>query len=182
MSNLSTDDQFLYSFKSQTEERWSKTKFNPKIYGFQFLRGTKWNPGLTDTQIAEYERVLGTRFPDDFRRFLRVMNGTDLPTVNIYGYSGEPHRTSIGVYSYPRDLEIVKSRLDDIRGIRNEIAQVLSEQSFVLEIETGLVPIYVHRYIVCTSDPTQSTVLSIYGTDAIIYGETLREYLEKEFL
>lgn len=44
-------------------------------------------------------------------------------------------------------------------------------------------PIYIHRYVVCTSDPGNSVVLSIKdGSDAIVYGNSLREYLEREFL
>jgi len=47
-----------------------------------------------------------------------------------------------------------------------------------------LVPIYGHRYIVCTSNLNSSIVLSIVliDTDAIVYGNSLREYLHKEFL
>jgi len=44
--------------------------------------------------------------------------------------------------------------------------------------------VYIHRYLVCTIDLNSSVVLSIVvnATDAIVYGNTLREYLEKEFL
>ncbi len=182
MKKSSIDDQFLAEFKHQTENHWSKASINLVVYGFQFQRGTRWNSGLTDIQIAEYEQVLKARFPDDFRRMLRAMNGTDIPTLNIYGLSGEPHRTSNGVYTYPRDLKIIKSLIEDVCKVRDEIEQVLAEQGYELETKAALVPIYAHRYIVCGSDLGQSTVLSIHGIDAIVYGETLRVYLEREFL
>jgi cell wall assembly regulator SMI1 len=90
---------FLLKFNRTTELSWSEQSINPAIYGFQFQRGTHWNPGLSNAEIAEYESVLGVQFPRDFRALLQVMNGTDIPTLNVYGYCGEPHRTSVGVYS-----------------------------------------------------------------------------------
>jgi hypothetical protein len=175
---------FLIEFKRTTEARWSEISFNPSVYGFQFQRGTCWNAGLPDEKIAEYESVLRVRFPNDFKAFLREMNGTDLATVNIYGSCGQPPRQSVGIYSYPRDIDIVKQRIEDIRVSRNEIAIDLAGQGFELLTEANLVPIYSHRYVVCTSNLDSSPVLSIVvkDTDAIVYGSSLREYLEKEFL
>jgi hypothetical protein len=178
------DHNFLASFKSATEERWSQRSINPTISGFQFQAGTRWYPGLCDDKIAEYETVLGVRFPHDFRVFLGAMNGTDLPTLNVYASCGEQPRESVGVYSYPTDLGIVKLRMEDARESRDEITADLREQGFDLPPEADLVPIYLHRYVVCTSDLNRSVVLSIvvHSTDAIVYGNSLQEYLEREFL
>ena len=175
---------FLTEFKKATEQKWSQQSVNPTLSGFQFQRGTRWNPGLSDDKIAEYENILGVRFPVDFRAFLRVLNGTDIPNLNVYANCGEPHRTSVGVYSYPRDLEIVKQRIEDVRESRDEIAADLTEQGFDLSTEAGLVPIYSHRYVVCTPDLDRSVVLSIivHSVDTIVYGNSLQEYLEREFL
>jgi hypothetical protein len=50
-------------------------------------------------------------------------------------------------------------------------------------MKAGLMPLYLHRYAVCTSDLSRSIVLSIVSaSDAIVYGNSLREHLEKEFL
>jgi hypothetical protein len=175
---------FLAEFKRATEEKWSQKSIDPTTYGFQFQRGTLWNPGLSDDNVAEYENDLGVRFPHDFRLFLRSMNGTDLTTLNIYTQCGEPPRTSVGVYSYPRDLGIVKQRIEDIRESRDEIHADLTKQGFELSAEAHLVPIYGHRYLVCTADLNRSVVLSVvvHSADAIVYGNSLREYLEREFL
>jgi hypothetical protein len=175
---------FLLEFKKTTELNWSQQSINPAGYGFQFQRGTRWNLGLSNAEIAGYENVLGVQFPLDFRAFLQVMNGTDIPTLNVYGYCGEPHRTSVGVYSYPRDLKTVEQRIEDVRESRNEIAADLREQGFDLSAQAGLVPIIGHRYVVCTSNLNCSVVLSIvvHDVDAIVYGNSLQEYLEREFL
>jgi hypothetical protein len=175
---------FLDDFKRATEAKWDIQSINPTVYGFQFQPGTRWNLGLSDNAIAEYQDTLGVQFPRDFKTFLRAMNGTNLPTLNIYGNSGEPPRRSAGVYSYPKDIEIVRQRIEDVRKSRDEITANLAEQGFELPAETGLVPIFSHRYVVCTSNPESSAVLSIVvnGTDAIVYGNSLKEYLESEFL
>lgn len=178
----SLDDKFLIEFKRQTEARWQHTNINPGIYGFQFQRGTRWNEGLADSEIEAYEAALGVQFPNDFKRMLHVTNGTDLPTVNVYGSSGVPQSEFVGVYSYPRDLLIVQEMRQDIGKDRGEIAAVLLDQGFELERSANLVPIFSHRYLVCGSDPDKSVVLSIVGTDAIVYEDSLRTYLQKEFL
>jgi hypothetical protein len=179
---LSSD--FLAEFKRASEKIWSQRSINSAVYGFQFQRGTRWNPGLSDREVMEYEDALAVRFPADFRAFLQAMNGTDIPTLNVYANCGEPHRTSVGVYSYPRDLEIVKQRIEDVRQSRNEITTDLGSQGYDLPSHAALVPIFGHRYVVCTPDPDQSVVLSIvvHGTDAIVYGTSLQEYLERDFL
>jgi hypothetical protein len=175
---------FLKELKRATEAKWHEKSIDTTLYGFQFQRGTRWNEGLSDEMVTEYERVLRVRFPHDFRSLLRGMNGTDLATLNVYGSCGEPPRESVGVYSYPRDIERVKTRIEDIRASRAEITSDLAEQGFELPAEANLVPVYVHRYVVCTSIINSSVVLSVVvnAADAIVYGNSLREYLEKEFL
>jgi hypothetical protein len=173
--------EFLAEFRFQTEQLWSRATIDSKIYGFQFQRGTRWIPGLADVQIAEYELAVDAKFPDDFRKMLGAMNGTDMSTLNVYGGKNTP-TNSVGVYSYPRDLQHVRERISNLVGNRNEIAAGLLEQGFALHPEARLVPIFLHRYIVCDSDPQSSSVLSIHGTDAIVYGRSLRDYLVKEFL
>ncbi len=178
---LSND--FLLSFKRETEERWSKTLIDPTIYGFQFQAGTRWNPGLSERQVAAYEMEIGIQFPLDFKRFLRAMNGTDLSTLNIYGGSGEPARGRIGVYAYPRDLETVQQCVFEVTAERDTLAATLADQGFTLSPTAGLMPIYAHRCVVCEKDGDDCAVLSVWDPeDAIVYGYTLQEYLEREFL
>jgi hypothetical protein len=173
---------FLAEFKRATEAKWTKCSINPTLYGFQFQSGTRWNPGLSEEEIEQYESTLSVQFPHDFKAFLRAMNGTDLPTLNVYGYCGEPTRESVGAYSYPRDLELVQRLMNDVRD-RQTLTTTMAEEGFNLPLSANLVPIYGHRYIVCTSDPDSSAVLSIDGNDdAIVYGTSLRAYLEREFL
>ncbi len=113
---------------------------------------------------------------------LGVMNGTDLPTINVYGSSGEPARERPGVYAYPRDLALVESMMAEVEPDRAGIAEVLLEQGFQLKPDAALVPVYSHRSLVCGADLMDGPVLSIVGTDAIVYAGSLIEYLQTEFL
>jgi hypothetical protein len=74
--------------------------------------------------------------------------------------------------------------MNQIRRERDEIASDLAGQDFELPNEASLVPIYAHRYLVCAPNLDTSAVLSIVvqSVDAIVYGNSLREFLEREFL
>jgi len=175
--------EFLAEFKRATEAKWRERPINPHISGFQFQPGTRWNLGLSDDKIAEFEGLLGTQFPHDFRVLLRAMNGTDLPTLNVYADCGEPARQWVGVYSYPRDLEIVRRLIEDVSKDRKGLTDTMAQEGFALQPTAALVPVYGHRYLVCTPCRDSSVVLSVDGSDdAIVYGNSLKEYLEREFL
>jgi len=178
------DKHFLAEFKRLTEFKWATQSIDPNIAGFQFQRGTRWLPGLSEEQIATYEAVVGSQFPHDLKAFLHEMNGTDLPTVNIYASCGAPHQQSVGVYSYPRDIDLVRDRIHLVLEHRAAVASDLASQGFHLGENANLVPIYGHRYVVSTPDPSSSVVLSVVvnEVDAIVYGDSLQEYLVKEFL
>jgi len=175
--------EFLSEFKRETEKRWCEKSLEPQINGFQLQTGTRWLPGLSDEQIHSYEDEVRIHFPSDFAAFLRMMNGTDLPTLNIYGSSGEPTREWVGVYSYPRDLETVRRRISEATEDRDTLTSTLAEQGFDLPSTAKLMPIYAHRCVVCDEAKESCIVLSVWDSeDAIVYGYTLQEYLEREFL
>ncbi len=180
------DDDFLAFFKRETEAYWKDIEINPCVYGYQFQSGTRWNAGLNTSEIEAYENALGTRFPNDFKKLLSFINGTDLPMIFAYDLEDEPRLTNsateVGIYSYPRDLQLVQRLMQQLEPDRADIAEVLSDEDFQLEPSDVLVPIYGHRFIVCGSDPNASVVVSIVGIDAIIYSDSLRNYVRSEFL
>ena len=99
------DANFFAEFKTKTEDRWAAEDVtNPAVYGFQFQQGTRWNPGLSPDEINQFEDAVAAQFPSDFRTMLQYMNGTDLPSLNVYGDSGEPHKTAFTLDAFPRDL------------------------------------------------------------------------------
>lgn len=181
--HVTIGSDYLAELKDATERIWSSSTQDPGVYGFPFPRGTRWMPGLSEQEILAYEDVLGTKFPLDFRTFLRAMNGTDVPTLNVSG-GGVAPRQSAGVYSYPRDVEVVKQLIGIVQENREGIALDLASQGFHLPAPATLVPICGHRYVVCTRKLNTSVVLSIVvqDVDAIVYADSLREYLQKDFM
>jgi hypothetical protein len=171
--------EFIENFLRTVEAKWRSHQLKEKDhYGFQFQHNTKWNPGLSSEQIDEYQHALNITFPDDFVFFLRHANGTDLPTLNNYGGSGNSLAYSKGVYSYPRDLEIVK---ENIQLIQENYSDIVDSLGLSIHHSPKFIPFFMHRYILSGKDLTQSPVYSILGIDAIFYEPSLREYLEREF-
>jgi len=169
-------------FKSQTEKHWKSREINSGIYGFQIQPKTRWRPGLSEAEIDGFQRDLRVEFSRPLKIVLRHINGTDTPNLNVYGNSGESHRTRVSAYSYPTDLDLAKELIAGVEGQRADIKATLLEEGFDLKDNVSLVPFYLHRFVVCSQSEEYSPVLSIMGTDAIVYAPTLRSYLEVEFL
>ncbi|HEY3930086.1 MAG TPA: hypothetical protein VGL89_17070 [Candidatus Koribacter sp.] len=117
------------------------------------------------------------------KTLLREMNGTDRETINIYGSSGTPSRTRVGVYAYPQDLAHVQERIAKVEAHRAAVVVDLARQGFNLGTNAKLFPFYGHRYVVCARD-VECCVLSIQiqDVDAIVFARSLAQYLEREFL
>jgi len=78
---------------------------------------------------------------------------------------------------------VVRQRTRDTHRNRKEIALHLANQGFDLSHQAGMMPIFSHGYVLCAPKPESSAVLSVVvdDTDAIVFADSLREYLEKEF-
>ncbi len=164
-------NEFFLWLKKRSEEYWESVEIKRNVFGFQIQRGTKWLHGLTSSDIAEYEREIGFSFSENYKIYLRHMNGTDTPTINVYGLCGEPYRYSPGYYSYPRDLEAVK---DKIKWIHEEfgVTPELIEEKQIPRI----MPLVSHRFLVvdrCAENP----ILSIQGRDSIFFASSLESFL-----
>jgi len=109
------------------------------------------------------------------------MNGTDTPTIDVRGNSGEVARFGLGFYAYPRDIELVLELMKSAGEDRAQLLATLAEEGIDLPDTARLVPIFAHRYVACIPGSETSMVLSIWDpSDAILYGRTLEKYLYKE--
>ena len=136
-------DKFFPWLKGASEGHWECVEINRSIYGFQLQRGTTWLPGLSSVEVTEYEKAMGFSFPEIYRLFLRCMNGTDMPAINVYGECGEPYRYASGYYSYPRDLAAV---MDTIKWIHDDFGLT---PDFIDENKIPrIMPIVSHRFLV----------------------------------
>ncbi len=102
------------------------------------------------------------------------MNGTDIPTLNIYARCGEPPRTAAGFYGYPQDLPKV---MDMIAWIYEECE--ITPAKIDTEGIPHIIPIIGHRFLVVDRYPT-NPVLSMYGNDIIPYAHNLMNFLVDE--
>ncbi len=127
-------DSFL-KFKSVSEEEWRNASIKGTTWGFQIQVQTRWNPGLTDETITQYEVAVGASVHSDFKTLLRCMNGTDIPAIDVRGSSGEPPRfapgftpmSSLHTFRYPEPpsslAEITRGschRLHQLTGLRKQ--------------------------------------------------------------
>jgi len=83
-----------------------------------------------------------------------------------------------------RGIWPIREYISDFQENRNEIASDLADQRFLLHPDASVMPIYGHRYVICSADPESSVVLSVVvrDVDAIVYANSLREYLKLDFL
>lgn len=180
---MTLNRDFLAKFKSASEERWRERSIRQDLIGLQFRPGTRWIRGLSDEEITRYESTVNAQFPLEFRVFLREMNGTDIPMIDVRGNEGKGSRFGPGFYSYPRDIERICQLIKLVEECRPELKETLLNEGYRLPDDATLIPIFGHRFVVCDQHVVGSVVLSIWdASDAIIYGKNIKEYLEREVL
>ena len=168
------------NFKKITEECFEDIEYE-ECCGFQIQTGTKWNKGLSDIEIKQLERKIGFEFPYEYLKMLSVMNGFDRENISIDPdevYENEFKRIC---YKYPEDFKNVKWLLDDIDENIKYINYELDSQGLNSKDVTGFIPLYLHRALVVFKDKELSPVISIYGNDVVIFGNSLIEYWKSEF-
>lgn len=161
---------FFPWLKEASETFWNDVEIKKGIFGFQIQKQTKWLEGLSEEEIQDYESEIGFAFPEIYKTYLRNMNGTDKPAINIYGNSKTVAYAS-EYYSFPRDLEIVK---DNIKWIYEEFA--VGEETVRRDKISHIIPIVGHRFLI-SDNCAENPVLSIYGRDSIIYAPNLQSFL-----
>jgi hypothetical protein len=167
----SDPEQFFIWFKATSEHYWTQAPINSNIYGFQIQAGTRWLPGLTESEIAGFEAELGFSFPSIYKLLLKHMNGTDKMAVNVYGESGQPYGYAPAYYSYPRDLDGIKQYIDWIYEEFKVTPEIVDQQDI-----PHIIPITGHRFLIvdrCETHP----ILSMYRRDTIIYAPSLQAFL-----
>lgn len=196
---------FLYWVKEQTESFWS---VDPKASGNRavcedWVYGAKWK-GLTDEQIQQVELKYNIRFTPEHREFLRILHAIDRPKKVTYEHYLDDDGNVL-VEEYPffynwleNDKEIkdklkwpFETILDDVKGANavwlkswgikpdaeEEVNKIVSDW---YARTPSLLPLTSHRFIVSDLNLVHRPVLSVWGSDIIVYGWNLRSYLLKE--
>lgn len=196
--------EFLYWVKETTEVFWSK---NPETSEDDFVcgdwaYGAKWI-GMTESEIEQTEKEFSLKFTQEHRQFLKILHAIDKKEVYTYedDETGEvTSQESPFFYNWITDKEEIKdtmywpykTMLSDVKGTNrvwlkswgnirpksDETKEKIFSEWF--QRIPKLIPIYAHRFVVSNHNNTQNPILSIRGSDTIVYGWNMRHYLLRE--
>lgn len=197
---------FLYWIKERTENFWSK---NPETSEEDFvcekwIHGAKWI-GLTEEEIDEVEKEYGIVFSFEHRAFLKILHSIDRKEILEYTETFEEdaeikYDERSFFYNWKEDKEEIKKAFNwpyktiykDIIGANkvwlkswgnvrpksdSDKEKIFSEW---LQKAPKLIPITSHRSVVSDLTSEEKPVLSIWGSDIIVYGWNMRHYLLNE--
>jgi hypothetical protein len=177
---------FLAWLRETTEAAWQQVG-EPSLddfrtagfIGARWRRGTRWTGPLDDETIAQVEGRFGVHFPPQHRLFLQTLHSTTPWQRGADYRTGDLalHRAP-GFYDWLHDEERIRAAMSDVADTSEFADEIDVHFGGRRWLEGGpspqLIPIFGHRYVV--ADDSQ-WVLSIVGSDAIVYGEDLRDYL-----
>lgn len=183
---------FLDRIREATERIW----VDPYL-GLGWQPGTHWRGGMTDAEVAQAEAQYGVRFPPDYRLFLQTLHTTDPERVQyvdrtIHAHIGRPFhdwqggRTPIDdAMAWPLDGLLWSIEADDdwSRSWGDRPATAEARAAKVRELAAPsppLVPLMGHRYLVGEPLVAGNPVLSVYGSDVIVYAPTFGAWLVAE--
>ena len=167
-------------FKFISENKFATATID-KCWGFQIQKNTKWNQGLTEDEINNLQLNIGLEFPLDYIEMLKVINGFDSMHISIDPNGIEEPNYKRRCYKYPEDLESTKYLIDEVNENIIYANEALQEAGFDSNQVESFIPLYGHRVLVVLKDKLQSPVISIWGSDIILYGDSLFNYWHQEF-
>ncbi|RFM32792.1 SMI1/KNR4 family protein [Chitinophaga silvisoli] len=163
---------FFEKIKAMTEKAWEEIDPADE-YGPRIPPGAKWNRGLTEEELKQFEQDMGFEFPLPLRNFYRTMNGLD--KVDTWVDEHNVHHYFTPFYAYPRDLDRIYSMISWIyesTGVNSEIVKASGI--------SRIFPVWQHRFIMI--DNPGHPILSMHGSDIIFYGATLaRNFIADHF-
>jgi len=162
-------------FKLVSEEKF-KTAVLQECYGFQIQKDTKWNDGLSISQIEKLEYQFGFKLPYDYFELLKVCNGFKTLQISVDPDGHFPNQFARRCYQYPVDLENTKPLIEEVNNNIKYAKICLDLSGFNSSEVEGFVPLFGHRVLAVLKDKTKTPVLSIWGDDIILYGNSLMEY------
>ncbi len=166
-------------FKELTEEIFETTELE-ECWGYQVQPGTKWNSGLSKSEIYSLEKQMGFKFPFEYCKMLSVVNGFDRKHIAIDPDQIYPNGYNRRCYKYPEDYRTVKWLFDEIDENIEYVNRALESEGFKSKNITGFIPLYSHRALVAFINKKISPVVSVYGDDIVVFGNSITEYWKNE--
>jgi hypothetical protein len=195
--------EFLHWVKATTETFWSKEAV-PQEEGLspeEWIKGAKWI-GLEEKEIDAIEQKYQIKFTKEHRAFLNVLHTIDKKEpIERYNENDEIYYIEESFfYNWKTDDEELNHRfdwtyktiLDDVLGV-NQVwleswgkvrpkSEEAKKKIFLnwLNQAPKLIPIFGHRFVVSEPSDCDTPILSVYGSDIIVYGWNMRHYLLSE--
>jgi hypothetical protein len=165
----------------KAEKNFKTIKIRDDTYGFQIQPNTKFIKGISRKEIDELQLLFGFDFPWDYREMLLIIGGLDTEEISIDPDGEDEVAFHNFFYQYPRDIDKVQYLLEDININIMFAEEALKESGFDVSNILGYIPIYSHRVLVVFKNKYLSPVISVWGSDIIVYGNDLKEYLKNDF-
>ena len=197
-------ESFLPWLRDRTEAAWANYEtaeladFKRRgVGGTDWQKGTRWLGGFDPSEIEKFQKRWGLLFPPDYRRFLEILGAPDRPLFSAAFTDGD-ELTGDHVPSFLNWMSDEEAIEDALRwpyeGLEFDLEhndlwleswgpkpkrlaarkKVLAE---LVESAPPLIPIMGHRYLLGEPVAPGNPVLSVYQSDIIVYGSTLRSYL-----
>lgn len=168
--------------KYKAEKKLKKIKLRDDVWGFQIQPNTKFTKGISRKEIDQLQVLFGFDFPWDYREMLLVFSNLDIPMISINpeNESDIEYSENNFFYNYPEDYEKSRWLINDIEEFKIEAEAALAEAGFDVSQIVGYIPMYNHRALVVFKDKYLSPVISVWGSDIIMLGNNLKEYLKIE--
>jgi len=195
--------EFLHWVKATTETFWSKEAV-PQEEGLspeEWVRGAKWI-GLEEKEIDAIEQKYQIKFTSEHRAFLNILHTIDRqePVERYDENEALYYRKESFFHNWKTDEEELNYRFDwvfetifdDILGVNKPWleswgkvrpkSEAAKKKIFLnwLNQAPKLIPIFGHRFVVSEPSDCDNPILSVYGSDIIVYGWNLRHYLLRE--
>jgi hypothetical protein len=197
--------EFLYWIKERTELFWSidpNTSTNDFVCE-DWIYGAKWI-GLSESEIDKIEIKYSIKFTSEHREFLKILHTIDRKEKLDYTNSFEKDNETLikevpFFYNWMIDEVEIRERInwpfktiyEDVVGENGvwleswgkrpkseiEIKKIYTDW---FNNNPSLIPLTSHRFLVSETDLKYNPVLSIWGSDIIVYGWSLKTYLLNE--
>lgn len=197
---------FLQWFKKKTEDAWRKGIkkdfiLNKTVRMQPWERKLRWVGNISQCRINEIEKKWKLCFPADYRLFLKELFAVNNPAqVITYNKQNKAVIKKIPVFNdWLKDTKTIRyfqNRLFDglwfdvknnrlwLKSWGKKPASAKGQKQCLKELlqkAPRLIPIYQHRYLLIEPDKINNPVFSIWQSDIIVYGPTLKTYLLSEF-
>jgi len=174
----------IKEIKYKAEKQFKKIKLRDDVWGFQIQPNTKFLKGISRKEIDQLELLFGFDFPWEYREMLLIFSNidTNLISINLEDESDIEYSKDDFFYNYPNDYEKSRWIINEINENKFEAEKALTEEGFDVSKIIGFIPMHHHRVLVVFENRYLSPVISVWGSDIIMFGNNLREYLKNELL